>query len=211
MGAPFPRGLYAIVDLDALGIRDPAELARAALSGGAVAVQLRAKTAPAADALDAARVLLPLCRGAGVPLIVNDRVDVAIAAGADGVHVGQRDLDAAEARRQTAGTSVRWVGVSTHDLAQVRAAEQAGACDYLGFGPVFASRSKTPAEPTVGLAGVEAAVRESRLPIVAIGGIGPGAARELAVLGAHAVAVIDALARAEDPRAVAAAFREAFL
>jgi thiamine-phosphate pyrophosphorylase len=210
MSAPFPRGLYAIVDLDSLGIRDPAELARAALAGGAVAVQLRAKTAPATDALDAARRLLPLCQGAGVPLIVNDRVDVAIAAGAQGVHVGQRDLEAAEVRRQIAGTVVRWVGVSTHDLAQVRAAEGAAACDYLGFGPVFSTRNKTAGDPAVGLAGVEAAVRACRLPIVAIGGIGPGSAREIAALGAHAVAVIDALARAEDPRAVADAFREAF-
>jgi len=210
MPAPFPRGLYAIVDLDALGIRDPADLAAGVVEGGAMAVQLRAKTAPARDILDAARRLLPVCAAAGVPLFVNDRVDVAIAAGAQGVHVGQEDLPAAEVRQQTAGTTVRWVGVSTHDLSQVAAAEAAGACDYLGFGPVFSTRSKAGAAATVGLAGVEAAVRACRLPLVAIGGIGPGSARELAALGAHAVAVIDALARAEDPRAVARSFREAF-
>lgn len=210
MAAPFPRGLYAIVDLDALGIRDPAELGAAVLAGGAVALQLRAKTAPAADALAAARRLLAPCAAAGVPLIVNDRVDVALAAGAAGVHVGQGDLDAAEVRRQTAGSAVRIVGVSTHDLDQLRAADAAGDCDYVGFGPVFATRSKASENPTVGLAGVEAAVRATRLPVVAIGGIAAGAAREIAALGAHAVAVIDALARAEDPRAVAAALQEAF-
>src|SRR5688572_5452976 len=126
MAAPFPRGLYAIVDLDSLGIRDPAALAAAALAGGAVAVQLRAKTAPAAVALRAARVLAPLCAAHGVPLVVNDRVDVAIAAGAQGIHVGQDDLEPADVRRLCAGTTVRWLGLSTHDLTQVDAAVRQG-------------------------------------------------------------------------------------
>ena len=210
MLAPFPRGLYAIVDLDALGIRDPVDFAQAVLDGGAVALQLRAKSTPAGDAVALARRLQPLCAARGLPLFVDDRVDVAVAAGAQGVHVGQDDLDAAEVRRQARRSAVRWVGVSTHDLTQVRAAVAAGQADYLGFGPVFATRSKVRSDDTVGLAGVEAAARACALPIVAIGGIGPRAAREVAALGAHAVAVIDALARAEDPRAVANSFREVF-
>lgn len=210
MSPPFARGLYAIVDLDALGLRDPGDFAAEVLAGGAVALQLRAKTSPARDVLAVARRLVAMCDRRGVPLIVNDRADIAIAAGAHGVHVGQDDLDAAEVRRQTRGTSVRLVGVSTHDLGQIQAEVLAGHADYLGFGPVFATRSKSRPKALVGLAGVQEAARACPLPIVAIGGIVPGSAREIAALGAHAVAVIDALARAENPRAVAQSFQEAF-
>src|SRR5512134_3610421 len=124
MSAPFPRGLYAIVDLDALGARDPGDFAAEVLAGGAVALQLRAKTSPARDVLAVARRLVTACERRNVPLIVNDRVDIAIAAAAHGVHVGQEDLDTTEVRRQVRGTSVRLVGVSTHDLAQVQAATE---------------------------------------------------------------------------------------
>src|SRR4051812_2171511 len=124
-------GFYAVLD------RDDAALARA-LVGEARVLQLRIKPGSAADAgelVRIARMARRICDDAGAALIVNDRVDVALAADADGVHLGQTDLPVAEARRIAPEL---WIGVSTHDLAQVRAACEAGA-DYLGFGPVFAT------------------------------------------------------------------------
>lgn len=154
---------------------------------------------------------MPLCRARQVPLIIDDRVDVAIASGADGVHVGQEDLDVADVREvvRRSGSAVGIVGVSTHDLAQVRAALNSGA-DYLGFGPVFETASKSRHAPPVGIEGLAACVRESTRPVVAIGGIDEESAPAIVATGAHAVAVIGALARAADPLLVARKLTEAF-
>src|SRR3954469_17596080 len=158
-------GFYAVLDRD-----DPA-LARA-LVGEVRVLQLRIK--PAGGAPDAgelvriARIARRICDDAGAALIVNDRVDVALAADADGVHLGQTDLPIEAASRIAPEL---WIGVSTHDLAQVRAACAAGA-DYLGFGPVFATTTKERADPVQGVAGLAAAVAAAEgRPIVAIGGI----------------------------------------
>ncbi|MCW5891627.1 MAG: thiamine phosphate synthase [bacterium] len=190
--------LYAIVDpLDTA--RDPVALGEALLAGGARILQLRLKDASAREVLAVARVLVARARAAGARLVVNDRADVARAAGAAGVHLGQDDLPIAAARRVVGPGVV--VGLSTHDVAQARAAAAAGA-DYLGVGPIYATTSKTNALTPRGLdlvAAVRAAVPEC--PLVAIGGIGPDTAAAVRAAGADAVAMIGALVRAPDPAA----------
>lgn len=205
------RGYYAIVDAGSATIGDAAELVRRAealLGALPCCLQLRAKGADAAAMAQAARALLPVCRAAKVPFCVNDRLDVALAVGADVVHLGQDDLPLPEARAvlRAIGRSIV-VGVSTHNLAQARAA--AGA-DYIGFGPVFATGSKLNPDPIVGLAALAEVARAVDVPVVAIGGITLDQIGPVAAAGAAAAAVIAAVNNAADPtaagRAVAAAF-----
>lgn len=194
--------LYAIVDPLDTG-RDPVALGEALLAGGARLLQLRLKHAPARDVLAVARALVPLARRAGARLLVNDRPDVARAAGADGVHLGQEDLPIAAARQVLAPGAI--VGVSTHYPEQARVAAAAGA-DYLGVGPVYATTSKVNALAPRGLdlvAAVRALVPDR--PLVAIGGITPETAPAVRRAGADAGAMIGALVRSPDP---AAAVRE---
>jgi thiamine-phosphate pyrophosphorylase len=193
--------LYAIVDPLDTG-RSPIDLAAALLDGGARLVQLRLKAASAREVLQVARAVLPLARRAGALLIVNDRPDVARAAGADGVHLGQDDLPVAAARTVLGAGGI--VGVSTHSVGQARATAAAGA-DYLGVGPVFETTSKVGAIAPRGLDLVRAVRHEVTLPLVAIGGITPATAPDVRAAGADAVAMIAALIRATD---VAEAVRE---
>jgi thiamine-phosphate pyrophosphorylase len=150
--------------------------------------------------LRAARRLLPLCREERVPFCVNDRLDVALAAGADVVHLGQDDLPLADALRLRTelGRPDLVVGFSTHNPEQALAAA-AGGADYIGFGPVFATRSKLNPDPVVGVEGLAAVCRSVSVPVVAIGGIGLHHAAEVAAAGASAVAVISAITSASDP------------
>lgn len=166
------RGLYAIVDLEALGARgmEPLDFARRVLDARPALMQLRAKLTRARDTLALARELAPLCRAAGVPFIVNDRADLAVLAGADGVHLGQEDMPVEDVRRSLPELSY---GVSTHDERQLEEA-LAVRPTYVAFGPVFATRSKAAPDPVVGLEGlgrVHARTREAGIPLCAIGGI----------------------------------------
>lgn len=199
------HGFYAVLD------RDDEALARA-LASEARVLQVRIKPrdgrADPADLVRIARMARRVCDDAGAALIVNDRLDVALAADADGVHLGQTDLPIASARRalQAAGRGL-WIGVSTHHVAQVRAACDAGA-DYLGFGPVFATATKQDPDPVQGSAGLAAAVAAAQgCPIVAIGGIQPAAAGELYRAGAAAICAIGAVNATRDPADTARQFR----
>jgi thiamine-phosphate pyrophosphorylase len=194
--------LYAIVDPLETG-RAPLDLAQAMLQGGARVLQLRLKAATSRELLAAAQELRVLTRDAGALLIVNDRPDVARAADADGVHLGQDDLPAAAARRLVGPRAI--VGVSTHDVEQARAAAAAGA-DYLAVGPIFTTSTKPDALAARGIALVRAVRDAVTVPLVAIGGITPDTAAEVRAAGADAVAMIGALVRARD---VAAAVRDA--
>ena len=189
--------LYAIVDPLATG-RAPDALATALLAGGARLLQLRLKDAGARELLAAATAIAPLARRHGALFLVNDRPDVARAAGADGVHLGQDDLPVAAARRVLGPDAI--VGVSTHDLDEARAADAAGA-DYLGVGPIYATASKTGALPPRGPALVRAVRAEIRRPLVAIGGITPETAAAVLAAGADSVAMIAALVDTPDPAA----------
>jgi thiamine-phosphate diphosphorylase len=178
------RGFYAVLD------RDDEQLART-LAAHACALQVRIKPADASKVVRVATMARRVCDEAGIALIINDRLEIALAVGADGVHLGQTDLPIAEARA-IAGSQLA-IGVSTHDLAQVRAACAAGA-DYLGFGPVFATRTKQNPDPVQGLDGLRAAVSEAgSVPIVAIGGITPELARDVYATGAVALCAISAV------------------
>jgi thiamine-phosphate pyrophosphorylase len=165
---------------------EPLELARLMLESGLRILQLRLKDVPARDLASAARSIARICRAAGAMLIVNDRVDIAMLADAAGVHLGQDDLPIAAARRLLGPD--RLIGISTHNLAQARAAEADGA-DYIGFGPIFAGGTKQNREG-VGLAALREVRGEVRIPIVAIGGITEATAVEVIEAGADAVAII---------------------
>jgi thiamine-phosphate pyrophosphorylase len=208
------KGFYAIVDVAPGALADLDALARrsaALLEARPACLQLRAKGAAARPLAEAAGRLLSLCRAAAVPFCVNDRMDLALAVGADVVHLGQDDLPLEDALRVRArvGHAGPAIGFSTHNFAQAQAAAAAGA-DYIGFGPVFGTASKLNPDPTAGLAALAAVCRAVRVPVVAIGGIGLDTVAAVVAAGASAAAVIGAIDRAPDPtvagRAVAAAF-----
>jgi thiamine-phosphate pyrophosphorylase len=187
--------LYAIVDPLDTG-RSPVELATAYLAGGARLLQLRLKGASARDLLAAALAIRPLAHAAGALFVVNDRPDIARAAEADGVHLGQDDLPVAAARRVLPAGAL--IGVSTHDLDEARAAVAAGA-DYIGVGPVYETRSKARPLAPRGLDLVRAVRAAVPCPCVAIGGITADTAAAVRAAGGDSVAMIAALSRAEDP------------
>jgi thiamine-phosphate pyrophosphorylase len=208
MPAPALTGYYAILDIaDSTVSADLEGRAIALLAARPCCLQLRAKRLGAAALRDAAARLVPLCRATGVPFCVNDRVDVALLVGADFVHVGQDDLPLADVRRMS-GDRLR-VGVSTHNPEQARAAIDGGA-DYIGFGPVFGTRSKANPDPVVGVETLRAVAAASPVPVVAIGGIDLDTVTLVAAAGASAAAVIAAVDRETDRtaagRRVSAAF-----
>ena len=187
------RGLYAIVDVSTLVARrlDPLEFTRAILSARPAALQVRAKELPTREFLALLRSVAPLCRAAGVPLVANDRVDLAALAGCDYVHLGQEDLPIELVRRIAPALRV---GVSTHTPEQLERALEARPT-YVAYGPIFPTGSKAQPEACVGVAGLRAAAARAtaaRIPLVAIGGITLERAREVAPF-ADGVAVIAAL------------------
>lgn len=190
-------GLYVITTAQTAGGEGHLDVVRAALAGGADAVQLRDKEAGGGELYRVALEALKLMRkGGGSPLfLVNDRVDVALAAGADGVHLGQEDLPASAARRILGEGAV--LGVSAGSVEEARAAEEEGA-DYLGVGPIFPTPSKPDAGEPLGLEGLRAIRRVVNIPLVAIGGINEENLEEVFEAGADGVAVISAVASAPD-------------
>ena len=184
---------------------------REALAGGAPTIQLRLKSASARELLEAAQTLMPVVRSAGALFIVNDRLDVALAAGADGVHLGPDDLPVkdvrrvADARSGVADTFI--VGYSTDTTDEAARAEAEGA-DYLGVGAVYATANKSDAGDVIGLKGLRHVVKAVSIPVVAIGGITPERAPAVAKTGACGSATIGAVMSAAEP---AEAVRELLL
>lgn len=204
MPGPLPAGVYAIVDGSAA--RPPLDLVGAFVGGGAAVVQLRLKQVGAGELLRVAREARKLCSGRTL-LLLNDRPDVARLAEADGVHLGQDDLPWKAARAILGPQAL--IGVSTHSDAEIDAAQ---GVDYIGFGPIFTTPSKPGAalpDPH-GLEGLRRAVQRSKVPVVAIGGIGIDSAREIAAAGARCVAAIAYLCNAPDPETATRAMAEAF-
>lgn len=202
-----PPGLYGICDDGVSPDRSLAEQARALLDGGVRVLQLRAKTTPLRALVEQTRALMPVCRAAGAVLLVNDRVDVALVAGAHGVHLGAEDLPVEEARRILGRDSV--VGATTRNLGDIRRALAAGA-SYAGLGPVFQTRTKTVDAPALGLEKLESIVKDSPLPVVAISGITLENIQAVAATGVHGAAVISDLLRAADPAEQARRLSAAF-
>jgi thiamine-phosphate pyrophosphorylase len=190
---PHPLGVYVVTSTGLVPRRSHRDVALAAIEGGADAVQLRAKEFRDDDLRPIARELAEACRDAGVLFVVNDRIQVAIESGADGVHLGQRD-DPANARARLGTGPI--LGVSVGDPERARTAEAAGA-DYLGV-TVWATTTKPDAEP-LGLEGIGAIAAATALPVVGIGGITPDTAGQVIRAGAAGVAVISAVGAADDP------------
>ncbi len=201
-----PRGLYALCDD---GVRPQLPLVakvEALLRGGVRVLQLRLKRTPDRDALQAVREAAARCRAAGCVCLVNDRVDWALAGGADGVHLGDEDLPPEEARAILGPSAV--IGVTVRDLQSARAAHAAGA-SYVGLGPIFPTSTKQVAHAPLGLSMLAEVCRAAPLPVVAISGIGQANIKAVAAAGAHGAAVLSGLYEG-DVTAAARALAEAF-
>lgn len=205
-GARFDPRLHLVVDPSTLGPAGTAALVRAAVAGGVTVVQMRQKDGSTRELVDAARRLVAELRPSDVPLIINDRADVAVAAGAHGVHVGQDDMAATDARRIVGPHAI--VGLSVWAIEQLAEATP-GVVDYVGVGPVFATTGKADAVAPIGVDALAAIAAASPVPVVAIGGISSANAASVVRAGADGLAVISAIVGSADPLASAAALRRA--
>jgi thiamine-phosphate pyrophosphorylase len=198
--AALRHGFYAVLD------RDDEALARMLVGpGGARVLQIRLKPAAVTDIVRVARMARRVCDEAGAQLIINDRIDIALASGADGVHLGQTDIPLADACALV-GTRLA-IGVSTHNLEQVRDAVELAPA-YIAYGPIFATTTKENPDPVQGVMALRAAVRAAgNVPVVAIGGITPPLARGVYAARATSICAISAVNAAPDVSAAAHAFR----
>ena len=196
--------LYLVTDRPLSLGRPIEEIVQAAVEGGVTAVQLREKECSTREFIALARKLKKLLAPRGVPMLINDRVDVALASGADGVHIGQSDMAYRDARALLGADAL--IGLSAETPAQAAEAED-WDCDYLGVGPIFPTATKSDAAPAWGLERFADLCRTSRHKLVAIGGINASNAGLLASAGADGIAVVSAICSAPDPRAAAANLR----
>lgn len=198
--------LYLVLDPDLAAGRPLTEMAREALEGGVTMIQLRYKGSKTREFLELARQIRRICLSFGVPLIINDRLDVALAVDTEGVHVGQEDLPAQEAR-QILGPE-RILGVSATCLREAKEAEKIGA-SYVGLGTIFSTSSKADAGRPIGTEAIWEISQAIRIPVVAIGGIHLGNVEEVIRRGASGVAVISAIMHAKDIKEAAQQMRKA--
>jgi thiamine-phosphate pyrophosphorylase len=201
--------LNAIVDPERSGGRDLAELARLCAEGGATLIQLRDKVSETRTMVEEARAIKRALVPFGVPLVINDRIDVALAAEADGVHVGPDDMAVEDARRLLGSRAI--VGLSVKSVAEAEAAPVA-SIDYVGSGGVYATLSKQQKNAPIGPEGLKRIIdalrrRVPEMPVCGIAGIDAGNAAAVIGAGANGVAVISALSLAPDPKAAARALR----
>lgn len=195
--------LYLVTDRRLAGARPLPDLVAAAVRGGVTAVQLREKECATREFVELARALRALLAPLGVPLIVNDRADVALAACADGVHVGQSDMHCSDVRRLLGPSAV--IGLSVENLEQALAAP--ADADYLAVSPLFCTPTKTDTAAEWGLAGLAALRRASDRQLVAIGGIHSGNAARVIGAGADGIAVVSAICAAPDAELAARTLR----
>jgi thiamine-phosphate pyrophosphorylase len=205
MNQPVDYSLYVITDQRTAGGRPLVEVVQAAIRGGATVIQLRLKESSTREMLSLGRQLHELTRRAGLPLIVDDRVDVALALQAEGVHLGQKDMPAEVARRLIGPDRI--LGVSARSVAEAKEAEAAGA-DYLGVGDIFGTTSKPDAGAPIGIERFAEIVSSVSIPVVGIGGITLENAALVMQSGAAGVAVISAVIGAPDPEAAARRLRQ---
>jgi thiamine-phosphate pyrophosphorylase len=196
--------LYLVTDQTLTRGRPLADVVAAAVQGGVTCVQLREKQLGTREFLAQALILKALLAPQGIPLVINDRIDVALACGADGVHLGQNDLPPDEARKLLpSGVFIGWSVESMDDVQQSAALP----VDYLGVSPVFSTPTKTDTKDPWGLEGLAVVRAATPLPLVAIGGVHAGNARDVLRAGANGLAVVSAICAADDPQAAAAALR----
>ena len=198
--------LYLVTDRGLSRGRATADIVRQAVAGGVTCVQLREKDMSARAFIAEARLLLSFLRPRGIPLIINDRLDVALAAGADGVHLGQLDMEIGDARRLAAPDFL--IGISAESLGDAVRASKQGA-DYIGISPVFATATKKDIAQPLGLEGVRQIRAAVDLPLVGIGGITVDNAAEVIAAGADGIAVVSAIVGADCPRSAASALKKA--
>ena len=204
---PIDFSLYLVADAEFAAGRDLLGMVGAAVRGGVTVVQLRAKNLPSRDFLELGLRAADLLARTGVPLLVNDRLDIALACGAGGIHLGQEDMPLAAARKILGGDRI--IGISVNTVEEARAAE-AGGADYVGASPAFATATKETALPILGPEGVRSIKRAVRIPVVAIGGISAVNAAALVHSGADGIAVISAILGAPDARRATEDLRKAF-
>jgi len=197
--------LYLVTDRSLARGRSVPCVVEAAVRGGVTAVQLRDKNCSTRDFIQLGRQLKELLTPLHVPLIVNDRVDIALAIGADGVHIGQQDMDYQLARKLLGPGAL--IGLSIETIEQARAAA-AFDVDYLGVGPVFATATKMDAAPPLGVVGLARVRALAPHPIVAIGGIGTENVGQVIHSGADGVAIVSAICAADDPERAARELRQ---
>jgi thiamine-phosphate pyrophosphorylase len=205
MNQPVDYSLYVITDRRTAGGRPLVEVVQGAIRGGATVIQLRLKESSTREMLSLGHQLHELTRRAGLPLIVDDRVDVALALQAEGVHLGQEDMPAEVARRLIGPDRI--LGVSARSVPEAKEAELAGA-DYLGVGDIFGTTSKPDAGAPIGLQRFAEIVSSVSIPVVGIGGITLENAALVMQSGAAGVAVISAVIGAPDPEAAARRLRQ---
>jgi len=194
----FDLSVYLVTDTPLSGVRGVAETARLAAEGGATIVQLRDPDGSTRSLVDTAATLMAVLKPRGIPLIVNDRVDVALAAGADGVHLGQSDMPAGIARRLIGPDRI--LGLSVANRAELAASQDdMPHVDYIGVGPFRPTTTKPDAGAAIGAAGLTAMGELVSVPIVAIGGIDANNAGDAIRAGADGVAVVSAICAADDP------------
>ncbi len=198
----FDLSLYLVLDPGLCRSIGMVETARAAVAGGATMVQLRDKHADTERMITTGLALKAALAGTGVPLIVNDDVEAAIAIGADGVHVGQNDLGAAAVRSRVGPDMILGLSIGTADLAQ---AIDPAVIDYVGVGPVFPTATKPDHPPAIGFDGLADVTAASRVPVVAIGGLKARHVAETLATGAAGLAVVSAICGTPDPRVASAA------
>jgi thiamine-phosphate pyrophosphorylase len=197
-------GLYLVTDRVLSGGRPLEKIVRESVAGGVTVVQLREKDARTREFLEEAFVLRKAASELGIPLIINDRVDIALACRADGIHLGQEDMHCAIARRIAGKDMI--IGISVSTVEEALEAEADGA-DYLGVGPLFATPTKVDALPATGL-GILGSIRQAvRIPLVGIGGINYTNAGDVIRAGGDGVAVVSAIMASPDPGAAARALR----
>ena len=198
--------LYLVADTEFTAGKDLVPLIRKAVLGGVTVVQLRAKNLGTRDFLELASRISEKLAKSGVPLIINDRVDIALACAADGIHLGQDDMPLDRTRKLLGRSKI--IGVTVNTLKEAREAERLGA-DYVGLGPIYVTTTKDTDLPIVGPEGIRRMHKLIDIPIIAIGGINAGNAADVLRAGAAGVAVVSAILGAADARKAAAELKKA--
>ncbi len=202
---PIDYSLYLVTDRGLAGGKRTLDIVKAGVNGGVTCVQLREKHASTREFIEEATAVRDFLRRVDIPLIINDRLDVAMAVEADGLHLGQTDMPPETARR-IAGNSMI-IGVSAESVRDAVEAEKAGA-DYISASPVFSTPTKTDTAPPLGLEGIKEIRRRVTLPLVAIGGLNPENIEAVIQSGADGVAVVSTIVCANDPAEAARRLKE---
>ncbi len=197
--------LYLVTDRGLARDRSMLEIVRAAVQGGVTCVQLREKECSTLDFIEQAFTIKDFLKSRGVPLIINDRVDVALAIEADGVHLGQTDMPLEIAKKIVGDSMI--IGLSAESPADAIEAEKGGA-DYLGVSPIYATPTKTDTAPSLGLEGLRAIRAAVNIPLVAIGGLNRDNSAAVIQNGGDGVAVVSAIVAADDPVTAAADLKQ---